>query len=621
MTEPPLLRLALAAVFVTVPLTAAAAQSAPPASPDTGFPALAEEFVRTTLAYSPSIAVALGLHEWTDPTSGRTVSLDTLLDDFSTAQLARERRYVTAVQHRLATVRRGRLDPQSQADYDVVANAAAFLRYSLDDERFTETEPQLYVEVLGSAIYAPMSLEYADRATRAEHLVARVRQIPRFLEIAKHNLRATNAVYTKVALEEAAGLDGLIRDMGASLARGTPAQAPLALVTKPALDALAGFRVFVRDTLPGRGTVDWRMGPSRYATKWKYYLAVSMTPDAMLRTAQDSIRATRREMLALARPLHDAWFPDHHHTGAPEAVLNAIVSETMARIGSEHPHRDSLFEVSRRDVALLEDAVRDRRILSLDHVPNLQVIPTPVFARGSFGEAGAVFAPLFQPSLAAFYWITPIDSSASEADVESRLREDNDYMTLGLTMHEGIPGHLVQGTYANLVTPEWRRIVRGVFANTPYVEGWAVYGEHVMMYEAGVNGGSPVKMRLTDLKGNLRMYLNVVLDIELHTRHLSEDSALSMMMRDGFQERAQAEAKLQRAQLDYVQLATYMAGLSDWTAFRAEAMRREGAAFDLCRFHDTVLMYGALPVPVVRRLYFAGIRPALPAGMSRCASR
>jgi uncharacterized protein (DUF885 family) len=246
------------------------------------------------------------------------------------------------------------------------------------------------------------------------------------------------------------------------------------------------------------------------------------------------------------------------------------------------------------------------------------VIPTPEYMRGIYGVAGAVFAPVLQPTLATFYWVTPIAPDTPNDAAESKLREYNDYKMLDLTMHEGIPGHVVQGTYANLVTPDWRRVLRGVFGNTPYVEGWAVYAEHVMMYDAGVTGGDSVKMRLTDLKGMLRVYMNAALDIQPHTRNLPGDSAVALMMRDAFQERAEAEAKLQRAQLDYVQLETYFAGVSDWTAFRQEAMRREGKQFNLCRFHDTVLMFGPLPVPEVRRLYFAGVRPVLPAGESRC---
>jgi uncharacterized protein (DUF885 family) len=240
--------------------------------------------------------------------------------------------------------------------------------------------------------------------------------------------------------------------------------------------------------------------------------------------------------------------------------------------------------------------------------------------RGIYGVGGAVFAPALQPQLATFYWVTPIPASWSAERADAKLREYNAYKMLDLTMHEGIPGHVAQGAYANLLTPEWRRLLRVVYGNTPYVEGWAVYGEHVMMYDAGVNGGDSVKMRLTDLKGMLRIYANVIIDIRLHTMDMPEDSAVALMMREAFQERPEAEAKLQRAQLDYVQLNAYLAGEEEWTRLRRDVERREGADFDLCRFHDTALLYGPVPMPAVRRLYMAGVKPPASSPPSRCAA-
>ena len=61
---------------------------------------------------------------------------------------------------------------------------------------------------------------------------------------------------------------------------------------------------------------------------------------------------------------------------------------------------------------------------------------------------------------------------------------------LTLASHEAVPGHTTQGTYANMVTPEWRRVLRSFAGNGPYVEGWGVYSEHLMR-AAGVDRGAP----------------------------------------------------------------------------------------------------------------------------------
>jgi hypothetical protein len=323
-------------------------------------------------------------------------------------------------------------------------------------------------------------------------------------------------------------------------------------------------------------------------------------------------------MLRLAEPLHEQWFPGHRHAADDrDAYTNSIVGEVLARIGSEHASRDSLVEQGMKDVEMLERFVREHRIISLTDFSNIRVIPTPLFMRGIYGVAGAVFAPALQPNLSTFYWVTPISRDWPQERAESKMREYNNYKFLQISIHEAVPGHLVQGAYANRIVPGWRRLLRAVYGNGPYIEGWAVYTEH-MMEEQGVNAGDPVKMHLNALKGMLRIYMNTIIDVRLHAMDMKGEDAVARMMGDAFQERPEAEGKLQRAQLDYVQLMTYMAGVQEWTNLRREVERKEGSAFNLCRYHDRVLLYGPVPIPTVRSLYLAGVPPTANAPPSRC---
>lgn len=135
-------------------------------------------------------------------------------------------------------------------------------------------------------------------------------------------------------------------------------------------------------------------------------------------------------------------------------------------------------------------------------------------------------------------------------------------------------------------------MLRVIYGNTPYIEGWAVYTEH-MMEAAGVNAGDPVKMHLTALKGMLRIYMNTIIDVRLHTMNLPGDSAVAMMMREAFQERPEAVAKLQRAQLDYVQLMTYMAGVEEWTNLRRDVEKKK--ARDSISVDTTIAFCSTVP--------------------------
>lgn len=441
--------------------------------------------------------------------------------------------------------------------------------------------------------------------------------MPAYVATALANLNASNPTYRTTAIEEMATVADAIRGDYATFVTGTPAEARYAAAEPAALAALEHFAAFVRDTLPSKGVFDWRLGKAMYDTKWRYYLQASVTPEEMLRAAEDSMRSIRAQMLVLARPLHDRWFPGHRHVGDSTAVLNAVVGEVLARIGQDHTDRDSIVEAGERNIAALERFVVDHRILSQTDFSKLTVIPTPPFMRASYGVGGAVFAPALEPGLQSFYWITPIPTSWPNAQAEAKLREYNRYKMLTLSIHEGVPGHVVQGDYANRVTPEWRRLLRVIYGAGTYIEGWAVYCEW-MMRNLGMAGGDSVQALLVAMKADLRVYANVIIDNKLHTQGWPGDSAVAMMVRDAFQERPEAVAKLLRAQLEYVQLNLYAVGYREWRELRAEAEEREGSAFDLCRFHDTLLSYGPIPVPVARRLYFDHVAPTATMPPSRC---
>jgi uncharacterized protein (DUF885 family) len=608
-----LTKVVLVAAAAAMPLTVSAQKQNL-----SGFPALANEFVFTTLSFSPAAATQNGLHQYHDVITGQMLQLDQMLDDYSPASRARQRSFYQSFRNRLNALSATSMDPQTRADYGILQNAIAMALFSLDRERFYEWKPQMYTESLGSALFANMSLEYADRNTRARDLAIRLEKIPAYMNQAIANLAASNDVFRRVALESMDGVRDLVKTTGADFVKGTPSEARYRKAMPAALASFDRFDAFVKNDLPKKPQRSWRMGRANFAEKFKYYLEVSGTPEQLMRSAEDSLKVIRSEMLRLAEPLHTKWFPGHRHAADDRhAYTNSIVSEVMQRIGSEHANRDSLVTQAMKDVATLEKMVVDKHILSLDNFSNLKVIPTPPFMRGSYGVAGAVFAPALQPNLATFYWVTPIASDWSEDRAESKMREYNKYQMLRLTMHEAMPGHAVQGAYANRVTPEWRRLLRSVYGNTPYVEGWAVYAESVMEH-AGANGGDPVKMRLNGLKWMARIYMNSIIDVKLHTQNMNGDSAVALMIRDGFQERPEAEAKLQRAQLDYVQLMTYAAGVQEWNRLRHDVEVKEGSRFNMCRYHDTVLGYGPVSVPTVRALYMAGVRPTASLPRSRC---
>jgi uncharacterized protein (DUF885 family) len=231
---------------------------------------------------------------------------------------------------------------------------------------------------------------------------------------------------------------------------------------------------------------------------------------------------------------------------------------------------------------------------------NLQVIETPPFMRGIYGVGGFNQAPALEPQLGAFYWITPIPADWPQTRIDSKLREYNDYGLQHLTIHEAMPGHYVQLEYANQLQPLTRRVLRNLWGNGAYIEGWAVYTQQ-MMTEEGYLAGD-VGLRFTLLKQLLRSEANTILDIRLHTLGMSDQQALDLMINDTYQEREEATAKLQRAQLSSCQLAMYYSGLHGWLEIRERYRQRHPGDFSLREFHERALHESAVPLPLLETL-------------------
>jgi uncharacterized protein (DUF885 family) len=180
--------------------------------------------------------------------------------------------------------------------------------------------------------------------------------------------------------------------------------------------------------------------------------------------------------------------------------------------------------------------------------------------------------------------------------VTSFLREYNVYSMQNLTLHEGVPGHYLQLALSN----RYPSTLRSVFWSGPFVEGWAVYSERVMI-DAGYLDNDPL-MRLINLKWYLRGITNAILDSAIHVDGMTREQAMRLMIEGGFQEEREATGKWVRAQLTSAQLSTYFVGFQEHVAMRKEVERAWGKDFSLRKYHDKALSFGSPPVKYVRAL-------------------
>ena len=309
-------------------------------------------------------------------------------------------------------------------------------------------------------------------------------------------------------------------------------------------------------------TTDWRLGSSKYGQKFRYVIATDQPPDQVLAAAEADMKTTRDEMFRIASQLNG----DHGNS----SDVNATIKRALDAIANRHATPENYFADARRDLEEARQFVREKDLLTLPARDNLQVIETPEFMRGIYPWEDSIPAPALEPQPRRIL----LDHSDPTvlAEGTSRIKtsrvqllrpEDPDHSRGDARTLRAV--RVCQRRAAPL-----RRVLRAVFGNGPYVEGWAVYATEFML-ETGYLNNSP-ELRLTFLKHQLRVLANTILDVRLHTMGMTDQQALDLMINDGFQEREEATGKLQRAKLSSAQLPTYYVGWRDWK--RLEAVSR-----------------------------------------------
>lgn len=569
------------------------------------FSQLEDQFVKESLAISPVSASQAGYHKHVDAKTGKTVELDAELDDVSPAAIAAQKKFYLDWREKFRSqTPLASLNAEDAADYRLIDDQIGLSLLEFDRIQNYRHNPTGFVELLGDAMFLPLTQSYAPKDVRVGHVVSRIGQFPRFIEQVKSQLVDADPIFISTALEENEGNINLIDSVANDVSGNPQLKAQYDHVAPAAKKSLSDFNDWMKNDLakrPANGRT-WRLGPELYALKFRYVMETSIDPAQLLKDAESELARTRAEMLQIALPLYQQMHPgqDEYASLPQHERENQIIPVVLDKISDEHPQRDQLMDAVKADLEGIKQFIREKKIVALSSRDNLKVIPTPEFMRGIFSVAGFHNAPPLEPTAEAQYWVTPIDPKTPETKAESKLREYNNYMLKWLTIHEALPGHYIQFEHADDVEPLTRRLVRNLFGNGCYVEGWAEYIADVMTQE-GYLDSSP-KFRLMRMKVWLRAVANTILDIRMQTMNMTDEQAMDLMRNETFQTQAEAEGKLQRAKLSSTQLPTYFVGNRQWWALRKKYQAAKGSAFTLEEFHNRALDQGPLPIEYLDKI-------------------
>lgn len=427
-----------------------------------------------------------------------------------------------------------------------------------------------------------LNTDYAPLPQRLDGLKPRVAALPAYYRAAAASLAGVTREHTELAIQQAPGVLGVLDDIAKRAAEAGQAAAFKAPLARARV-AVNGYVAQLKKLLPAAKR-PWRLGAGFYETKFAHDIQSARTARQTYELAQQR----REEVLASMQAQAAALWPTVIGTEALPADRFELIGRVIAKLSERHVKRERFVDEIRAQIPQLEAWVRDHDLLSQDMSKPLAVRETPEYERGVAGAS--IEAPgAYRPQDKTYYNVTPLDDLTPE-QAESSLREYNHWILQILNIHEAIPGHYTQLVHANRVPGK----VKALFGNGAMVEGWAVYGER-MMIESGY-GASP-EMALMWGKWHLRSVTNTVLDYSVHVLGMAEKEALDLLVRQAFQTENEAKEKWRRVQLTSVQLTSYFSGYSEIFALREQLKARPG--FDLKAFHEKFLGYGSAPVRLI----------------------
>ena len=572
--------LALLVLTTTGAITASAADSA--------FEKLADDYIEGLARISPVGATAIGDH-----------SADERLDDVDSAARAGTRKTFLDYRATLASIDRNELSRANQIDAEILHNEIESTLFRLDTLEEWAWNPVDYVRLSGNAIYGLLARDFAPIEQRLDNVAARLEQLPRFLEQARASLQPERVpkIHAETAIQQNPGLSSIIETMILPQMDALPAatRSRLEVAIEIARDAIAEHQTWLEEELLPRAAGDFRIGADLYDQKLAFALNSPMSRKEIKLLAESEYQLVRKQMYEIAKQVYAGMHP---HTAFPddpdEAYKQVIIRAALEQAYLHTPPRDGIVDVARQYLQQATDFVVEHNIVTMPEDP-VEIIVMPEFQRGVTVAYLDPPGPL-DDGQKAFYAVAPLPADWTDEQVRSFLREYNLLSMQDLTIHEGIPGHYLQIALSN----RYPSALRSVLWSGPFVEGWAVYAERVMVDE-GYLDHDPL-MHLINLKWYLRAVTNAIIDSAIHVDGMTRDQAMQLMIEGGFQEEREAAGKWVRAQLTSAQLSTYFVGYQEHVTMRADVEDAWGDEFTLRRYHDQALSYGSPPVKFVRAL-------------------
>lgn len=544
------------------------------------FEAYTQYFIDELWKHNPEWATYVGYHNY-----------DSILTIPNDEYLQKSLAFAKSHLDSLASYDVSQLNPSNQIDYELIKSTLESNNWSTNTLKSHEWNPTSY-NVSGLIAFM-LNEQYAPLETRLRDISKRMQNIPKYYDAAAKNIKNPVKELTNLAIQQNEGglyvFKTTLMDSVNQSKLSDSEKSLLMSQTDAALSSVETFVSHLKSILP-ESSRSFRLGKDLYEASFKYSIQSSYTAEELYNLAMDRKTYLHQKMTETSAQL---WSKYYGNTPQPKDSLE-LISKVISKVSETHVKPEEFQSAIEAQIPELEAFVKEKNLLYIDPSKPLVVRKEPAYMAGVAGASISAPGP-YDKDGNTYYNVGSLEGWPADK-AESYLREYNHYMLQILNIHEAIPGHYTQLVYANK-SPS---LIKSILANGAMIEGWAVYTEQ-MMLENGYGNNEP-EMWLMWYKWNLRTVCNTILDYSVHVKNMSKEEAIHLLVKEAFQEQAEADGKWNRVNVSSVQLTSYFAGFVEIVALREKLKEKQGDAFDLKAFHEQFLSYGNAPVKDISRL-------------------
>ncbi len=486
------------------------------------------------------------------------------------------------------------LSDNNKTDHHLIENKLNTLKWGIQQEKSFQWNPALYNAP--SYFGELLNGKYDSLDTRLHNFYLKMRYIPAYYEAAKKNIQNPTVEYTQLAIEQNAGSLSIFEsELTAKLKESHLPEGEKKEIADRAKQSVAAIKSYVEwlKKLDNKTPRSFRLGKELYAQKFEFDIQSGYSVDQIY----DKAIAHKKELHTKMYILADRLWSKYMGNAVKPADTLLVIRNVIDKISLKHTTAEAFQTTIEKQLPVLIDFVKTKDLLYIDPSKPLVVRKEPAYMAGVAGASISAPGP-YDKNGDTYYNVGSLSGWDKERQ-ESFLREYNDYILQILNIHEAIPGHYTQLVYSS----QSPSLIKALLENNAMIEGWAVYTERMMM-ENGY-GNQEDEMWLMYYKWNLRATCNTILDYSVHTKDMSKEDAMHLLMDEAFQQKAEAEGKWKRVTLSQVQLCCYFTGYTEIYDFREGLKKQQGEQFNLKQFHEKFLSYGSAPVKYIKELMLA----------------